>query len=80
MSEQADVEAVAAWFMERQRLLFEVIEGTRYDLGEHVEALEAVVEFIRAGERSLALELLQREVASAKSLVVALTAGSIEGT
>lgn len=79
MSEQPDMEAVAAWFMERRRLLFEVIEGTRYDLGEHVEALETVAVFIRAGEAALALELLEREVASAKSLVVALTAGRIEG-
>jgi len=75
MSEQPDIEAVAAWFMERQRLLFEVIEGTRYDLEEHVAALEAVVDFVRAGERSIALELLEREVASTKALIVALTTG-----
>lgn len=61
--------------MERQRLFFEVVEGTRYDLEEHVEALEAVVEFVRAGERSLAIEPLGREVASTKALIVALSKG-----
>lgn len=75
MPERSDVEAMAGWFMERERLLFEVIEGTRYDLEEHVEALEAVVVFLRAGERDLASELLERELASAKALIHALAAG-----
>lgn len=74
MAGPTDAESVAAWFMERQRLLFEVIEGTRYDLGEHVDALETVAVFIRAGEKALALELLEREVASVKALIVALSA------
>ncbi|MBX3027054.1 hypothetical protein KF840_19290 [bacterium] len=78
-SKQPDVEAVAAWFMERQRLLFEVIEVTRYDLGEHVEALATVVQFIRAGERALALELLEREVASVNALIMALSTTDGEG-
>ncbi len=62
--------------MERQRLLFEVIEGTRYDLEEHVEALRAVGVFIRAGHIESALELLEREAASADALVVALSAAN----
>ena len=73
MSEQPDIEAVAAWFMERQRLLFEAIECTRYDLEEHVEALRAVAVFIRAGHIQSALELLEREVESVDALVVALS-------
>lgn len=71
-----DVEEVAAWFMERQRLLFEVIEGTRYDLEEHVEALETAVVFLQAGERALGQQLLEREVASAKALIAALSTGN----
>jgi len=57
MSEQPDVEAVEAFFMERQRLLLEVIEGTRYDLGEHVEALRDVVADLKAGRVGDALEI-----------------------
>jgi len=75
MSEQPDGEAIAAWFMERQRLLFEVIEGARYDLGEHVEALREVVADLKAGRIEEALELLDHEISSAEALVVALSAG-----
>lgn len=75
MSEQPDAEAVAAWFMERQRLLFEVIEGARYDLGEHVEALRDVVVDLKAGRILPALELLEHELVSAEALVVALSSG-----
>jgi hypothetical protein len=31
MSVQPDIEAVAAWFIERRRLICEVIEGTRVE-------------------------------------------------
>ena len=58
MLERSDVEAVAGWFMERERLLFETI-----------------VAFLRAEEKALALELLERELTSTKALIHALAAG-----
>jgi len=75
MSEQSADEPTVAFFMERQRLLFEVIEGARYDLGEHVKALREVVADLKAGRIEDAVELLEHEIASAEALIVALSAG-----
>lgn len=72
---QNDLNAIVTFFTEGQRLLFEVIEGARYDLGEHVEALRDVAALLKIGALEEAVDLLEHEIASAEALVIALNAG-----
>lgn len=57
--------------------IFKVIEGARYDLSEHVEALRDVVADLKAGRIEDALELLEHELGSVEAVMVALSSGEV---
>jgi hypothetical protein len=73
MSERTDFEARVAFFVERQSLLFQVIEGAKYDLGEHVNGLREVIADLKTGRLGDALELLEHELSSVDALLTALS-------